>query len=61
MKVQVGRVGRPHGLNGAFFVEQASDDPDRFTVGTTLLVAGEPTEGRRVEARRRASGDPPRP
>ena len=55
MKVQVGRVGRPHGLNGAFFVEQASDDPERFAVGTTLLVAGEPTE---VVESKRAGGRP---
>jgi 16S rRNA processing protein RimM len=41
-RVRVGRVGRPHGLNGAFAVEQASEDPDRFAVGATLLVGGEP-------------------
>ena len=55
MRVQVGRVGRPHGLKGAFFVEQASDDPDRFNVGATLLVAGEPTE---VVESKRAGGRP---
>ncbi len=55
MRVQVGRVGKPHGLAGAFFVEQASDDPDRFTVGATLLVAGEPTE---VVESKRAGGRP---
>ena len=41
-RVVVGRVGKRHGLNGAFAVEQASDDPDRFAVGATLLVGGEP-------------------
>jgi len=40
--VQVGRVGKPHGLAGAFFVERASEDPDRFVVGASLLVAGSP-------------------
>ena len=55
MRVQVGRVGKPHGLAGAFFVEQASDDPDRFTVGAALLVAGEPTE---VVESKRAGGRP---
>ena len=40
--VTVGRVGRPHGLAGAFLVEQASDDDARFTVGATLRVNGEP-------------------
>lgn len=38
----VGRVGRPHGLNGAFVVEQASDDPERFAVGSQLYVDGSP-------------------
>jgi 16S rRNA processing protein RimM len=38
--VRVGRVGRPHGLDGAFVVEQASDDPRRFEVDATLLVNG---------------------
>jgi 16S rRNA processing protein RimM len=41
-RVLVGRVGKPHGLNGAFAVEQASESPERFAVGATLLVAGEP-------------------
>jgi 16S rRNA processing protein RimM len=40
--VDVGRVGKPHGLAGAFFVEQASDDPERFATGTRLLVEGSP-------------------
>jgi 16S rRNA processing protein RimM len=39
--VVVGRVGKPHGLNGAFVVDDASDDPDRFAVGAELLVNGE--------------------
>ena len=36
----VGRVGRPHGLDGAFVVEQGSDDPDRYAVGAELHVDG---------------------
>jgi 16S rRNA processing protein RimM len=40
--VTIGRVGKPHGLNGAFAVEQASEAPERFAVGARLLVAGEP-------------------
>jgi 16S rRNA processing protein RimM len=39
--VRVGRVGRPHGLDGAFVVEEASEDPRRFEVGSTLQVDGE--------------------
>jgi 16S rRNA processing protein RimM len=42
--VSVGRVGRPHGIDGSFFVEGASDAPDRFAKGATLLVDGEPAE-----------------
>jgi 16S rRNA processing protein RimM len=49
-RVFVGRVGRPHGLAGAFVVENASDDPNRFAVGAELLVDG--TAARIVESRR---------
>ena len=48
--VSVGRVGRPHGLHGAFVVEEASDAPERLAVGADVLVEGEPA--RVVEAKR---------
>jgi 16S rRNA processing protein RimM len=48
--VVVGRVGRPHGVDGAFVVEDASDDPSRFVVGATILVQGKPAS---VELARR--------
>ena len=51
--VTVGRVGKPHGLDGSFFVERASDDPERFAVGAVLHVDGEPV---RVEASKRSGG-----
>jgi 16S rRNA processing protein RimM len=51
--VPVGRVGRPHGLDGAFVVERASDDERRFAVGAALLVDGVPAE---VVALRRVGG-----
>jgi 16S rRNA processing protein RimM len=38
--VPVGRVGRPHGLDGSFVVEGASEDPERFEVGARVM-AGE--------------------
>jgi 16S rRNA processing protein RimM len=41
LRVKVGRVGKPHGLEGAFVVEDASEDPERFAVGVNLLVEGE--------------------
>jgi 16S rRNA processing protein RimM len=40
--VGVGRVGRPHGLAGAFVVEDASDEPERFAEGATVYVEREP-------------------
>ena len=53
--VSVGRVGKPHGLDGSFFVEQASEDAQRFAVGATLHVDGEPAE---VVASKRSRGRP---
>ena len=55
--VRIGRVGRPHGTDGAFVVEDASEDPSRFEVGAELLLDGEParvTLCRQVGGRRRA-------
>ena len=55
--VRVGMVGRPHGVDGAFVVEQASEDSSRFRVGARLFVAGEPARVvlmRQVGGRRRA-------
>jgi 16S rRNA processing protein RimM len=55
--VLVGRVGRPHGVDGAFVVEQASEDPSRFDIGAELLVDGiavRVVESRQVGGRRRA-------
>lgn len=46
-------MGRPHGLQGAFVVERASEDPERFAVGATVLAAGRPV---RVVERKRAGG-----
>jgi 16S rRNA processing protein RimM len=40
--VQVGRVGRPHGLDGAFVVERGSEDEGRYAVGAVLHVDGMP-------------------
>ncbi len=38
----MGRVGRPHGLAGAFVVERPSEDPARFAVGATVFADREP-------------------
>jgi 16S rRNA processing protein RimM len=53
--VKVGRVGKPHGLDGSFFVEHASEDEALFARGATLYVDGEPA---RVVASKRSRGRP---
>jgi 16S rRNA processing protein RimM len=54
--VQVGKVGRPHGIDGSFFVEGPSNDPTRFAKGSTLYAGGEPAE---VVVSKRGSGGRP--
>ena len=53
--VVVGRAGKPHGRDGSFVVENASDEPSRFALGAVLWVGGEPT---RVLSSKRARGLP---
>jgi 16S rRNA processing protein RimM len=53
--VRIGRVGKPHGLDGSFFVEQASEDEERFAKGATLRVDGESAT---VVASKRSGGRP---
>jgi 16S rRNA processing protein RimM len=52
-RVSVGRVGRPHGLDGSFVVEHASEAPERLAVGAEVLADGEPAK---VVASKRAGG-----
>jgi 16S rRNA processing protein RimM len=54
--VPVGRVGRSHGLDGAFFVEQPSNRPEAFAKGAELWVGGEPAK---VVVSRRGGGNRP--
>ena len=42
--VSIGRVGRPHGLDGSFFVEGPSTRPDAFLKGAVVYVGGEPAK-----------------
>lgn len=42
--VPVGRVGRSHGIDGSFVVEQGSEDERRFAVGAVVLVDGQPAK-----------------
>ncbi len=51
--VTVGRIGRPHGLDGSVVVERPSDNEELFDPGATLYAGGEPVV---VAARKRAGG-----
>ena len=53
--VVVGRVGKPHGLDGSFVVEDASEDGRWFARGARLHVNGEVAE---VVAAKHAGGRP---
>lgn len=55
MRVRIGKVGRPHGIDGAFFVEQPSDDPRWWKTGASFLAGGTRVE---VVAHRTSSGRP---
>lgn len=50
----VGKVGRPHGLAGAFVVERPSEEPERFAVGAVLHVDGK--AARVTESKRAGAG-----
>jgi 16S rRNA processing protein RimM len=52
-EVPIGFVGKPHGLDGAFFVEKGSEDERRFGVGASLRVEGVPAT---IVLSRRAGG-----
>ena len=54
--VVVGRVGRPHGVDGSFFVDGASEAPERFAKGARLLVGGDPAQ---VAVSKRGAGGRP--
>jgi 16S rRNA processing protein RimM len=54
--VLVGRVGKPHGLDGGFFVDGASERQEVFAEGATLYVGGEAAT---VVISRRGSGGRP--
>jgi 16S rRNA processing protein RimM len=53
--VRIGKVGRPHGIDGAFFVEQPSDDKRWWKTGASFLAGGATVE---VVAHRTSSGRP---
>jgi 16S rRNA processing protein RimM len=55
VRVRIGRVGRPHGIDGPFFVEQPSADERWWTVGARFLADGSEVS---VVGARRSSGRP---
>jgi 16S rRNA processing protein RimM len=42
--VPIGRVGRPHGIDGSFFVEGPSERAEAFATGATVYVDGAPVK-----------------
>jgi 16S rRNA processing protein RimM len=54
-RVQIGRVGKPHGIDGSFFIEQPSDDERWWTPGARFIAGGREAE---VVTARRSSGRP---
>ncbi len=52
----VGRVGRPHGVDGSFFVEEPSEVEGRFACGASLWVDGAVAE---IVVSKRGSGGRP--
>jgi 16S rRNA processing protein RimM len=55
VRIPIGKVGRPHGIDGAFFVEQPSDDDRWWKTGASFLAGGSEVTG---VAHRRSSGRP---
>jgi 16S rRNA processing protein RimM len=55
MRVRIGRVGRPHGIDGAFFVEQPSEDARWWKTGASFFAGGTQVQ---VVAHRTSSGRP---
>jgi 16S rRNA processing protein RimM len=55
VRVRIGKVGRPHGIDGSFFVEQPSDDARWWKTGATFYAGDTLVE---VVGHRTASGRP---
>jgi 16S rRNA processing protein RimM len=54
-RVRIGRVGKPHGIDGSFFIEQPSDDERWWKTGARFFAGGQVAE---VVTARRSSGRP---
>jgi 16S rRNA processing protein RimM len=61
-RVSIGRVGKPHGLDGFFYVEQPSADDRWWRVGSRFLAGGREVEvvgARRAQRRPVIKVEPP--
>src|SRR2546430_5687426 len=61
-RVVIGRVGKPHGLDGSFYVEGPSHDERWWKVGARFLAAGSEVEvvgARRAQSRPVIKVEPP--
>jgi 16S rRNA processing protein RimM len=61
-RVVIGRVGKPHGLDGSFYVEGPSQDERWWKVGARFLAAGSEVEvvgARRAQSRPVIKVEPP--
>jgi 16S rRNA processing protein RimM len=61
-RVVIGRVGKPHGLDGSFYVEQPSLDERWWRVGAQLVAGGRDVQvvgARRAQSRPVIRVDPP--
>ncbi|MGH3003669.1 MAG: ribosome maturation factor RimM [Gaiellaceae bacterium] len=54
-RIAIGRVGKPHGLDGSFYVERPSGDDRWWRPGSRFLAGGQEVE---VVALRHAQGRP---
>jgi 16S rRNA processing protein RimM len=54
-RVQIGRVGKPHGIDGSFFIDQPSNDERWWKPGARFIAGGREAE---VVTARRSSGRP---
>jgi 16S rRNA processing protein RimM len=61
-RVVIGRVGKPHGLDGSFYVERPSLDERWWRVGAQLVAGGREVQvvgARRAQSRPVIKVDPP--
>ena len=48
MQLEIGRIGKAHGLRGEVVVEAISNRDERFLPGSVLYISGEPRPVRTI-------------